>query len=223
MSAVDDPKANRPVFMIDKDFGEAAVRLSSPLWSLPDLSDKQKAFLCMTSDVCRAWLGLPFLLHTKMAQRQGAKRYELKELVLFIAPYASFPLALSAMIRLKIFTWWQGWRERREKITPPPLAMELNIIELLPASLSPVLAEHFKKTILPLWQRPGLSLEDKILMTIACDVSHQTLGESFRFHLQLAKKANVPMEKVRQTIFFVSEYAFSKAWTAMAVLKEQGW
>ncbi len=222
MSAVDDPKANRPVFMIDKDFGEAAVRLSSPLWSLPDLSDKQKAFLCMTSDVCRAWLGLPFLMHTKMAQRQGAKRYELKELVLFIAPYASFPLALSAMIRLKIYTCWQGFRERRKKITPPPLELELNIVELIPSSLSADLAAHFKKTILPLWQRPGLSLENKILMAIACDVSHQTLGESFKFHLALAKKANVPIEKIHQTIFFVSEYAFGKAWTAMMALEEQG-
>ncbi len=43
----------------------------------------------------------------------GAKRAELKEVILHAAPGAGFISALSAMLRRKLLTWRRGPRERR--------------------------------------------------------------------------------------------------------------
>lgn len=220
MSAVNDPKANGIIFKIDADFGEAAVRLADPLWSLTALTDKQKSFLCLTTDICRSWLGLPFMAHLKMAFRQGAYCYEIKELLLQIAPYASFPTTLSALIHFKIFTIWRRFKERRANLPTPIISNCPDFNALMPANLPSPYREHFNKTILPLWQRPGLDFETRILMVIACDISHQTLGEPLKFHINAAKAAGVNLEKIRQTVFFVSEYAFSKSWNALLQLED---
>lgn len=219
MSAIDDPKANRPVRLIDPDFAAAALRFADPSWESPALSDKQRSFLCMAADLCRCWLGLPFTMHMKMALKSGARRSELKEVILHAAPDAGFTIALSAMLRLKLFTWWRGWRERGQAPvevgqTPP------DIMALVPPGTDSTVVEQFRLGILPIWQRVGLSFEDRVLVTLACDVMQGITGEPLRFHLAIARAAGVPETALRQTILFVGEYAFGKSWEALSALDE---
>ncbi|MGH8225545.1 MAG: carboxymuconolactone decarboxylase family protein [Gammaproteobacteria bacterium] len=220
MSAIDDPKANRPVFLIDKDFAEAALRFANPSWELPELSDKQRSFLCMAADMCGGWLGLPFMMHAKMALKSGAKRSELKEVILHAAPDAGFTIALSAMLRLKLFTWWRGFRERKQAPAPSGNA-PADIMALFPSDADPELKEQFRRGILPIWQRGGLAFEDRVLITLACDVTQQTLGASFAFHLAIAEAAGIPQARLRKTVMFVAEYAFGKSWDALAAMDDR--
>ncbi len=221
MSAIDDPKANRPVFLIDKDFAAAALRFANPSWELPELSDKQRSFLCMATDICRGWLGLPFMLHIKMALKSGARRSELKEVILHAAPDAGFTIALSAMLRLKLLTWWRGLRERGQV---PETAREAppDIMALFPLGTDPAVREQFRRGILPVWQRGGLAFEDRVLVTLACDVSHHTLGAPFALHLAIAEAAGIPQLRLQQTVMFVGEYAFGKSWEALAAMADAG-
>lgn len=218
MSAIDDPKANRPVFLVDRDFGEAALRFANPSWEMPELSDKQRSFLCMAADMCRGWLGLPFMMHAKMALKSGAKRSELKEVILHAAPDAGFTIALSAMLRLKLLTWWRGLRERGQA----PAAsgeMPADIMSLLPPGTDPAVAEQFRLGVLPIWQRGGLAFEDRVLVTLACDVTQRTLGAPFAFHLAIAEAADVPKATLQKAVMFVAEYAFGKSWEALAAME----
>lgn len=219
MSAIDDPKANRPVFLIDRDFGEAALRFANPSWEMPELSDKQRSFMCMAADMCRGWLGLPFAMHAKMALKSGAKRSELKEVILHAAPDAGFTIALSAMLRLKLMTWWRGLRERAPAAggEAPP-----DIMALLPPGTDPAVAEQFRLGVLPIWQRGGLAFEDRVLVTLACDVTHHTLGAPFAFHLAIAEAAGVPKARLQKAVMFVAEYAFGKSWEALAAMENRG-
>lgn len=219
MSAIDDPKANRPVFLIDRDFAEAALRFANPSWELSELSDKQRSFLCMAADMCRCWLGLPFLMHAKMALKSGATRSELKEVILHAAPDAGFTIALSAMLRLKLFTWWRGWRERGQAPVASGASMP-DIMALFPPGTDRDLVEQFRRGVLPIWERGGLAFEDRVLLTLACDVTQRTLGAPFAFHLAIAEAVGVPKARLRKTVMFVAEYAFGKSWEALAAMDE---
>ncbi len=220
MSAIDDPGANRPVVWIDPDFAEAALRFASPSWELPELTDRQRSFLCIAADLCRGRLGLPFAMHVNMALKSGAKPAELKEVILHAAPDAGFTSALSAMLRLKLLTWRRGLRERRRGAAQTAAAGAApDILALLPPTTDPALAEQFRRAILPIWLRPGLELEDRVLVTIACDVTQGTLGEPFSFHLAIADVAGVPRARLEQTVQFVSEYAFGRSWQGLLAMR----
>lgn len=57
-----DKKANGPVFAIDPTFGEMAVQMGEASWSIPELSPREKVFICIAADVCTRDIELP--LHT---------------------------------------------------------------------------------------------------------------------------------------------------------------
>ena len=219
MSAIDDPKANRPVYFIDKTFADTALHFASPLWDLPALSNKQKAFLCMTMDMGHRWLGLPFILHLKMALKQGALCEEVKELIVQLAPYVGFPICLSAMMRIKIFSWWRRLRERHQKHPAIPKTTSIPILIPLPNDMNAQLRHHFEQALWPIWQRQTLSIEDRLLIVIAAQVATQTLGTSFQWHIQLAAANGISKQKLQEVLLFISEYGFTQSWAAMEALE----
>jgi alkylhydroperoxidase/carboxymuconolactone decarboxylase family protein YurZ len=159
-------------------------------------------------------------MQVNMALRSGAKRAELKEVILHAAPDAGFTSALSAMLRLKLLTWRRGRRERQPGgAQTAGSGAAPDIPALLPPATDPALAEQFRRAILPICRRPGLELEDRVLVTIACDVTQGTLGQPFAFHLAIAEAAGVPRTRLEQTVQFVSEYAFGRSWQALLAMR----
>ena len=62
-----DKEANKPPFEIDPALGDMAVAMGHATWSIPYLSEREKALLCLTYDICMHDFGLPFEMHAQMA------------------------------------------------------------------------------------------------------------------------------------------------------------
>jgi alkylhydroperoxidase/carboxymuconolactone decarboxylase family protein YurZ len=65
------------------------------------------------------------------------------------------------------------------------------------------------------WKRPHLSLKERALLSIAADIFNHTLGEPFAYRVRQALSHEVTIDHIRDTIRFVAEFSFTKAWEAL--------
>jgi 4-carboxymuconolactone decarboxylase len=74
-------------------FGDFCARVAGEAWGLPLLDQKTKALITIAVDVVnqeQTGPGNPFGAHVHMALKQGARREEIEELLLFMCVYAGF-------------------------------------------------------------------------------------------------------------------------------------
>ena len=81
----------------DPEFGDLAVRMAGEVWGRAGLSQKERAFLCIAANVCNQTLDGPYQLHIDLALKGGATPEQIREVLLHMAIYASFPKALQAL------------------------------------------------------------------------------------------------------------------------------
>lgn len=67
--------------------------------------------------------------------------------------------------------------------------------------------------------RPGLTVRERALCTLATDVLNSTLDESFRL-LDLALTHGAGMTQVRAVLLLLAEFGIAKAWRAYRALSE---
>ena len=82
---------------LDSEFGDLAVRMAGEVWGRAGLSQKERAFLCIAANVCNQTLDAPYELHIELAMKGGATPEQIREVLLHMAIYASFPKALQAI------------------------------------------------------------------------------------------------------------------------------
>jgi alkylhydroperoxidase/carboxymuconolactone decarboxylase family protein YurZ len=85
---------------LDPEFGRMSIDVGQEAWSLPGLSSREKALLCLANDILYQHLGLPLRMHVEMALANAVFRQDLREVIRHLAPYAGYPACAEALVRL---------------------------------------------------------------------------------------------------------------------------
>jgi len=96
-SLLNQPGIRNTLVALDSEFGKLAIELAGRVWARPGLTQKERAFLCLAANVCNQTVDGPFQIHLDMALKAGATPKEIREVLLHMAIYASFPKTLTAM------------------------------------------------------------------------------------------------------------------------------
>jgi alkylhydroperoxidase/carboxymuconolactone decarboxylase family protein YurZ len=68
------------------------------------------------------------------------------------------------------------------------------------------------------WAVPGLSARERAYLALAADVAQQTLADSFRLHVRLARESGARPEEIRDVVRFLAECGIAKAAAALREL-----
>ncbi|WP_101789035.1 carboxymuconolactone decarboxylase family protein [Nonomuraea indica] len=201
---------------LDPVFAQLAVGAGHNLWGLPHLTMREKAFVCLTADLCHPHLDLPLAMHVQMALSNGVEPEAIRELFRHLAPYVGYPIVVTAFQRLVEL----GLPEALdgEAVEPTPLSGALmravHDLEKVDAGLAAFTEDQLAQR----WARPGLGVRERAIACLVVDILYQTLGESMRLHVELAKSAGATDETVRDLLRGVAEFGLPRAWAAARAL-----
>ncbi|WP_432950955.1 alpha/beta fold hydrolase [Kribbella sp. CA-253562] len=65
-----------------------------------DLTMREKAFVCLTADLCHPHLDVPLAMHVQMALANGVEPESIRELYRHVAPYVGYSVLVTAFQRL---------------------------------------------------------------------------------------------------------------------------
>ena len=68
------------------------------------------------------------------------------------------------------------------------------------------------------WSVPGLSTRERVYLALTADVAQQTLGDSFRVHVRLARESGANPKEIRDLVRFLAECGIPKAVAALREL-----
>ncbi|GAA4959139.1 alkylhydroperoxidase/carboxymuconolactone decarboxylase family protein YurZ [Nonomuraea thailandensis] len=201
---------------LDPVFAQCAVGAGHNLWGLPHLTMREKAFICLTADLCHPHLGLPLAMHLQMAQDHGAGSEAIRELYRHLAPYVGYPIVVTAFQRLTELGLPEAQDDKPVEPTPlaGPLARAVHALE----DLDPGLAAFTEDQLAQRWARPHLSVRERAIACLVADVFHQTLGESLRLHAELARSAGATEDTLRDLLRGIGEFGLPRAWAAARAL-----
>ncbi|MDF2707297.1 MAG: dehydrogenase [Nonomuraea muscovyensis] len=201
---------------LDPVFAQLAVGAGHNLWGLTHLTMREKAFVCLTADLCHPHLDLPLAMHVQMALTNGVEPEAIRELFRHLGPYVGYPILVTAFQRLTEL----GLPEARDtdSVEPVPLtgplARAVNDLE----EVDPGLAAFTEDQLAQRWARPHLSVRERAIACLTVDVFYQTLGESMRLHAALARADGATEETFRDLIRGLAEFGLARAWAAAEAL-----
>ncbi|MEV0809702.1 carboxymuconolactone decarboxylase family protein [Micromonospora sp. NPDC050200] len=201
---------------LDPVFAQMALSAGHNLWGQPNLTMREKAFICLTADLCHPHLGTPLAMHVQMALTSGVDPESIRELYRHLAPYVGYPILVTAFQRLTEL----GLPEARDHQPLKVGALDgtlAGIVQSLKAA-APGLADFSEQQLAQRWARPYLSVRERALACLVVDVFYQTLGESFQLHAQLARAAGVSEETLHDLLCGVAEFGLARAWSAARLL-----
>ncbi|BCJ74873.1 carboxymuconolactone decarboxylase [Catellatospora sp. IY07-71] len=205
---------------LDPVFAQLAVGVGRHLWGLPHLTVREKAFICLTADLCHPHLGTPLAMHVQTALSHGVEPEAIRELYRHLAPYVGYPILVPAFQRLGEL----GLPPARdtEPVTAAVLdgALARTVGDL--ARIDRRLAAFTEEQLAQRWARPHLSVRERALSCLVVDVLYQTLGESLRLHAALARNAGATDETLRDLLRGVAEFGLPRAWAAARALGLDG-
>jgi alkylhydroperoxidase/carboxymuconolactone decarboxylase family protein YurZ len=143
--------------------------------------------------------------------------------VRFIGPYAGYPAAADALERLGAVAAEFGIDLRSEAIEGSVVgSSRLPGEHLCPdkgfETTDEWLAGFIESRIERSWSVPGLSARERAYLALAADVAQQTLGDSFRAHVRLARESEANPEEIRDVVRFLAECGIAKAAAALREL-----
>jgi 4-carboxymuconolactone decarboxylase len=211
------------ILELDPEFGRMSIGVGQETWSMPGLSSREKALLCLANDILYQHLGLPLRMHVDMALANAVSRQDLREVVRHMAPYAGYPACVEARVRLAEIE--ANLEERAKHPAGEETAYPAPQPFAFPSAQSATLryldapyADFVVRQAEQVWNRPHLSHLERAYLSLASDVCHQTLDESFRLHVDLALESGASQEQVRAVLRFLAEFSMAKAWRAFQEL-----
>ncbi|MET9341883.1 carboxymuconolactone decarboxylase family protein [Nonomuraea sp. NPDC003804] len=201
---------------LDPVFAQLAVGAGHNLWGLAHLTTREKAFVCLTADLCHPHLDLPLAMHVQMSLANGVEPESIRELYRHLAPYVGYPILVTAFQRLAEL----GLPEAldADPVEPVPLhgALAHAVRDL--ERVDPGLAAFTEDQLAQRWARPGLTVRERAIACLAVDVLYQTLGESLRLHAELARSAGATDETLRDLLRGMAEFGLPRVWAAAHAL-----
>jgi 4-carboxymuconolactone decarboxylase len=214
---------SQPLGDIDPEFQEIALETGGFTYALPGTTTREKLLLNLANDVCREHFGLAFRLHVQAALSHGVPFSDVLGVVRFIGPYAGYPAAADALERLAAVGAELGVDVRS-------VAAEASVdgsSETPGERLRPDegfdttdewLAGFVESRTGRSWAVTGLSARERAYLALTADVAQQTLGDSFRLHVRLARESGASPEEIRDVVRFLAEYGIAKAAAALREL-----
>jgi alkylhydroperoxidase/carboxymuconolactone decarboxylase family protein YurZ len=214
---------------LDPVFAQMAGATAQHVWAVPQLTEREKVFLCVVADVCQPSLGLPLELHVRAGLARGVSTADIRALLRFIAYDSGYPAALAAFDRLAEIEAAAGL----PRPSAEPLAAEL--LETGPGAapsplperilaqlreLDPHFTEHFElQSRMRSVSGPGtLTVRERAFATMSVDVHYQTLEETFQVHTGRALDGGASHEDVRAVVRFNAQFGMTRAWRAWKAL-----
>ncbi|MCR6483226.1 carboxymuconolactone decarboxylase family protein [Amycolatopsis sp. OK19-0408] len=207
---------------LDPAFARMVGATAKHVRAIPELTDREKTFLCVTADVCQASLGLAFTAHVRAGLAAGVSTSDVRELLRFVSYDCGYHAATAGIERIAEL-------ERELGLDPEPV-----VPEPVPAGPSPLPAEvrarlteldpqftaYFDlQSRMRAGHGPGtLSERERGLVSLSVDLHYQTLADTFRIHVGRALRGGATPEDVRAALRFNAQFGVTRAWHAWEAL-----
>jgi alkylhydroperoxidase/carboxymuconolactone decarboxylase family protein YurZ len=214
---------------LDPVFAQMTGATVAHAWAVPQLTDREKVFLCVVADVCQPSLGMPFELHVRAGLARGVSTGDIRALLRLVAYDSGYPAALAAFDRLAEIEAAAGLP--RPDIEPLPASLLDTGPDAAPSPLpAPIRAqlreldahftEHFDlQSRMRSVTGPGtLTVRERAFATMSIDVHYQTLEETFQAHVSRALAGGASHEDVRAVLRFLAQFGVTRAWRAWKAL-----
>jgi len=214
---------SQPLGDIDPEFQKIALETGGLTYGLSGTSTREKLLLNLANDVCREHFGLAFRLHVQAALSHGVPFSDVLSVVRFIGPYAGYPAAADALERLGSIGAELGVDVRSEAlgagVDGSSVASDRHLrpekgFDVTDEWLTSFITSRIDRS----WAVPGLSARERAYLALAADVAQQTLADSFRLHVRLARESGASPEEIRDVVRFLAECGIAKAAAALREL-----
>jgi alkylhydroperoxidase/carboxymuconolactone decarboxylase family protein YurZ len=214
---------------LDPVFAQMAGATAEFVHAVPELTDREKTFLCVTADVCHGSPGLPFTAHVKAGLAAGVSTSDLRELLRFVSYDCGYPAATAGIERIAELEADLGV----PRPAAEPLAAELvstgpdaapsplpDPVRARLSGLDPHFAAYFDlQSRMRTGHGPGtLTERERGLVSLSVDVHYGTLAETFRIHVGRALRGGATPEDVRAALRFLAPFGVTRAWHAWEAL-----
>jgi len=214
---------------LDPVFAQMVGATAQYVRAIPELTDREKTFLCVTADVCQASLGVAFTAHVRTGLAAGVSTADIRELLRFVSYDCGYHAATAGIERITELETELGLARPDAE----PLAAELVSTgpdaapSPLPAAVRARLTEldpHFTgyfdlQSRMRTGHGPGtLSERERGLVSLSVDVHYQTLADTFRTHVGRALRGGASPEDVRAALRFNAQFGVTRAWHAWEAL-----
>ena len=218
---------------LDPAFAQLVGATAKFVRAIPELTDREKTFLCVTADVCQGSLGLAFTAHVRAGLKAGVSTSDVRELLRFVSYDCGYHAATAGIERITELETELGIPHPDAELladdlvstgpdaapTPLPDAVRARLAEL-----DPHFAEYFDlQSRMRTGHGPGtLTERERGLVSLSVDVHYQTLADTFRTHVGRALRGGATPEDVRAALRFLSQFGVTRAWHAWEALNTMG-
>ncbi|VVJ20705.1 Dehydrogenase/decarboxylase protein [Amycolatopsis camponoti] len=224
MTTTAPPTSLERLATLDPAFAQLVGATAKYVRAIPELTDREKTFLCVTADVCQASLGLAFAAHVRAGLAAGVSTSDIRELLRFVSYDCGYHAATAGIERIAELERELGIDPERTVPDPVPDGPS-PLPEEVRARLNE-LDEHFAgyfdlQSRMRAGHGPGtLSERERGLVSLSVDVHYQTLAETFRIHVGRALRGGASPEDVRAALRFNAQFGVTRAWHAWEALNE---
>ncbi|MFC7624691.1 hypothetical protein [Microlunatus sp. GCM10028923] len=199
-----------PLAEIDAEFERVALETGGLTFAQTATSAREKLLQVTAHDVCLANLGLAYRMHVLAGGANGIGYADQLALIRFVAPYAGYPAAASAMLALRQHT------EQLGRETPNDLEAETVEPEHTPnwPIADAWLAEFVDSRLRRAWAEARLSVRERAFVALTALITLGELGEPFDRHLDLALQV-ADQAAVRSAVRFTAELGVTRAGNAL--------
>ncbi|MEU5260730.1 carboxymuconolactone decarboxylase family protein [Amycolatopsis sp. NPDC021455] len=224
MTTTETPNLTR-LAALDPVFAQMVGATAKYVRAIPELTDREKTFLCVTADVCQASLGLAFTAHVRAGLTAGVSTGDIRELLRFVSYDCGYHAAAAGIERIAALEAELGLERPDAEPLPPELLSDgpSPLPEAVRARLTELDA-HFTgyfdlQSRMRAGHGPGtLSERERGLVSLSVDVHYQTLADTFRTHVGRALRGGASPEDVRAALRFNAQFGVTRAWHAWEAL-----
>ena len=229
MTTTETPSNLDRLAALDPVFAQMVGATAGYVRAIPELTDREKTFLCVTADVCQASLGLAFTAHVRTGLAAGVSTADIRELLRFVSYDCGYHAAAAGIERIAALETELGLaRPDAEPLAPElvstgPDAAPSPLPEAVRARLTE-LDPHFTgyfdlQSRMRTGHGPGtLSERERGLVSLSVDIHYQTLADTFRTHVGRALRGGASPEDVRAALRFNAQFGVTRVWHAWEAL-----
>ena len=231
MTTTETPTNLDRLAALDPVFAQMVGATARYVRAIPELTDREKTFLCVTADVCQASLGMAFAAHVRTGLAAGVSTSDIREVLRFVSYDCGYHVATAGIERIAELETELGivpaqaeplapellstGPDAAPSPLPEPVRDRLN-------ELDPHFAGYFDlQSRMRTGHGPGtLSERERGLVSLSVDVHYQTLADTFRTHVGRARRGGASPEDVRAALRFIAQFGVTRAWHAWEALNE---
>lgn len=214
---------------LDPAFAQMVGATAGYVRAIPELTDREKTFLCVTADVCQGSLGLAFAAHVRTGLAAGVSTSDVRELLRFVSYDCGYHAAAAGIERIAELEAELGLPRPDAELLAPELVSAgpdaapsplPDAVRARLTELDPHFTGYFDlQSRMRTGHGPGtLSERERGLVSLSVDVHYQTLADTFRTHVGRALRGGASPEDVRAALRFTAQFGVTRAWHAWEAL-----